>query len=324
MALMYTDSSGILQGVLHDISFDADIGEENDFLLTVPKTHYSLLGVGCRVFDSENPSFGGLIDGIEVDTSSDTVSFTGVTWFGLLSQKVISPLSGQAYRTMSGSTVYIMGKLIDDLNFGDFFYVPDYDPETQGDGSSYTFKRYVTLLDGLTDLLQSRERVLNAEYNASRKKVKLTARTPENRLLARGFIQSPFNYKITRPLRPVNHIIALGRGELTNRTVVHLYLQSDGSIGTTQQFFGTEEVTYIYDNSAAETRDELTRLANKKFEELSRTAIEISVATNTNYYIGDIVGGYEPLTKTMATTTIKSLILQINGDIKTISYKTKE
>lgn len=324
MALMYTDSTGTLQGILRDISFDADIGDGNDFLLTVPKRDFSLLGKGCRVFDSESPAFGGMVDGVEVNTEADTVSFTGATWQGLLSRKVICPPTGEAYKTITGSTIYIMGKLVDELGFDSLFYVQGYNPDAPGEGGAYQFNRYVTLLDGLTDLLKNRGGLaLSAEYDASAKKVKLTAQLPRDLTDAQSFIRSTFNYRIGKQFQPINHMICLGKGELTERTVIDLYLQTDGTIGYTQQYSGADEVAYVYENTSAETRQELERLARKKFAELIRPNIEVLVSQGTNYRIGDIIGGYEPMTKTMATATITSLILQINGNVKTISYKTQ-
>ena len=324
MALMYTDSTGTLQGILRDISFDADIGDGNDFLLTVPKRDFAILGKGCRVFDSESPSFGGMVDGVEVNTEADTVSFTGATWQGLLSRKVICPPEGQAYKIITGSTIYIMGTLVEELGLDSLFYVYGYNPDTPGEGGSYQFNRYVTLLDGLTDLLKNRGGlVLSAEYEASAKKVKLTAQPPRDLTDTQSFIRSSFNYRIGKQFQPINHMICLGKGELTERTVIDLYLHANGTIDYTQQFSGADEVTYVYENTSAETPEALERFARKKFAELIRPSIEVFVSQGTEYQVGDIVGGYEPLTKTQATATITSLILQIDGDKKTISYKTK-
>lgn len=38
--------------------------------------------------------------------------------------------------------------------------------------------------------------------------------------------------------RGINHLICLGAGELAERTVIHLYAQLDGSIGTKQYYKG--------------------------------------------------------------------------------------
>lgn len=323
MALMYTDSFGNLQGILRDVSFDADIGDGNDFLLTIPKSRFSSLGRGCLVFDSETPAFGGMIAGVEVDTAADTVSFTGPTWLGLLEQKVICPPAGEAYKAMTGSTTYIMGTLVAELGCADYFTVPDYNPNSVGDGGEFRFNRYVTLLDGLNDLLGSRGRVLHAVYDVPSRKIRLSAQEPHDYSGVQSLIRSPFNYRIKKPFRPVNHMICLGKGELTERTVIDLYLHTDGTIGYMQQYSGADEIACVYENTTAETPEALERLARKKFAELIRPSIEVFVSQGTEYQVGDIVGGYEPMTKTQATATITSLILQIDGDKKTISYKTK-
>ena len=52
--------------------------------------------------------------------------------------------------------------------------------------------------------------------------------------------------------RGINHLICLGRGELADRLVIHLYLQPDGSIVDTIYYTGVEERTAVFDFSSAE------------------------------------------------------------------------
>ncbi len=323
MALMYANAQGDLLGLLNGASFDADIGDGNDFALMMSKNNFGVLGDGYIVFDSENTEFGGVIDSIEADTASSSVVFSGATWLGILDKKVIRPPDGQAYLTVTGSTAYIIGSLVSSLGLSSLFFVDGYDADSPGTGGSFTFNRYITLLEGITDLLDSRSLVLSAKYNVQAKKVTLTAREPTDYSVRKNLIESDFNYKVKKPFKPVNHLICLGKGELQERTVIDLYADEAGNLSGTQTLTGTDEVASIYENTSADSAQDLERLGRKKFNELIRPSIEISVAKGINYRIGDIIGGYEPMTKIQAKAKISSLILQIDGDDKTISYKTQ-
>ena len=51
---------------------------------------------------------------------------------------------------------------------------------------------------------------------------------------------------IKRVVRPYNHLICLGSGELKNRIVLHFYADERGNISTTQTLFGIDERTTTY------------------------------------------------------------------------------
>ena len=55
--------------------------------------------------------------------------------------------------------------------------------------------------------------------------------------------------------RGTNHLICLGKGELKDRLVIHLYIDDQGNISQTQYFFGINEIAEIYDSSGSEYED---------------------------------------------------------------------
>ena len=64
--------------------------------------------------------------------------------------------------------------------------------------------------------------------------------------------------------RIYNHIVALGRGEMLERTVVELWQHPDGTISETRPSGASDESTLLYDYPSVESREELVSAAKKK------------------------------------------------------------
>ena len=67
--------------------------------------------------------------------------------------------------------------------------------------------------------------------------------------------------------RGINHLICLGKGELTDRLVLHLYVQADGSISTTKYYTGADERAAVYDYSSADDETTLRTNGEKRLKE---------------------------------------------------------
>ena len=81
------------------------------------------------------------------------------------------------------------------------------------------------------------------------------------------------NFQISSNERPVNHLICLGKGDLSERMVRHLYMDARGNISETQTFFGVDEVTETYDYSNVESEEELITGGTQRLQELGRQQI---------------------------------------------------
>lgn len=100
---------GVLQDYTLDLAFGAD---ENNFECQVNATNHCC--AQNYMLYMEGTEYGGIVDGIGVDTESDTVTYSGRTWHGILASKVILPLqdgeSGNATVggiTQSGTRLFI-------------------------------------------------------------------------------------------------------------------------------------------------------------------------------------------------------------------------
>ena len=75
----------------------------------------------------------------------------------------------------------------------------------------------------------------------------------------------------------INHLICLGSGELSARQVIDLYVDANGNIGTTQHYFGTDEIVDIFDYPNAESLQELTDKDQKITELTNSQSVEVNI-----------------------------------------------
>ena len=123
----------------------------------------------------------------------------------------------------------------------------------------------------------------------------------------------------------VNHLICLGRGELAERQVLHLYVDQFGRIGTVQYYTGIDERSEVYDNSNVATVDELKSNGSKRLKELwSADTAELNVLEQDDivFDIGDIIGATEVRSGVSVSATVLKKIVKIENGAVRIEYKT--
>ena len=133
---------------------------------------------------------------------------------------------------------------------------------------------------------------------------------------------SQLNFSFKNNRDGVNHLICLGKGELQERKVVDLYVQEDGSIGTTQYYAGIQEVAEVYEDTSSESA-ELQEKGTEKLQELmNSTTFSMDVETlGIDVEIGDIVGGRDYLTGLYAKKPIKEKIYKVTGGKESLEYE---
>ena len=123
--------------------------------------------------------------------------------------------------------------------------------------------------------------------------------------------------------RGINHLICLGKGDLKDRIVVHLYVDQNGEISQTQQHFtGSEEIAAIYDSSGSE-RDDLIKNGIKELESKKSSMSYNMTMTKLegNIDVGDIVGGRDYLTGISMKKPIGRKIWTIASGKEKVEYK---
>jgi hypothetical protein len=102
-----------------------------------------------------------------------------------------------------------------------------------------------------------------------------------------------------------------------------LYVDASGQISRTQTFFGLDERTEVYENTNAESLEELER---EGVDQLTDRALgdEIEVifdAEDDQYDVQDIVSAADNVTGLVATAEIVKKIVVVENGQATISYE---
>lgn len=318
MDLIYMNNTREDQGVLHDYKLDLATGhDENDFELQIPASAHCC-GAGFYLY-IEGTEYGGIVDDIASDTGTKEVTYTGRTWHGLLNSKVIEPDPGNDYLVLSGEANTVLAALISRLGLSDLFTA-----STENSGLNipgYKMIRYIAAYDGVRKMLATVKGKLRFTFTDG--KVRLSAHPRGDYTQDSELDSDLVDLKVKRHFHSVNHLICLGRGEMANREVIHLYVDAAGNISKTQTFTGMDERTEVYDYSSVESLEELESGGIDRLKELALAdVVEVSFDEDGDQYeIQDLVGATDNITGLTATAEITKKIVTIENGRITISYK---
>lgn len=324
--MIMAKSSGEEQGELSDIAeVDMDVGDTDDFEITIPANEWDreTLGYDCRVFIPDT-EYGGIIKDIESVTGEVTVVVRGFTWRGMLRYKVVEPPTGQDHLVLSGELNDIIRVLIGN-RFNDLFVVPMID--TKVTVEQWVVDRYVTLYDAIAKLLNNYGYRLKIAYvqpaendygYVSVQAVPITNYSEELEYSEEGNV----NVDVRECRSGVNHLVCAGEGENQERTVLHLYVQKDGSIGEKQYYSGLNEVAAVYSFTSAD-EDQLRKDGTERLKELQSYKKCQMTIEGMDLELGDIVAGYDVVTNTQVIQPIVQKILRIQKGTLSIEYKVK-
>ena len=149
MELIYADTNGSEIGFLTDFNLDLDIGSTNDFEIAMIANE-KIMDFGWKIY-ANSTEYGGIISKIDVDTASNRIAYSGQTWRGILDNYIITPPTGEDYKTVSGNASTIISGLISDFGIGSLYSVAASNITV----TNYQFDRYCTLLTGIDKMLKS-------------------------------------------------------------------------------------------------------------------------------------------------------------------------
>ena len=317
-------STGEEQGQLYDgADVDFDIGNSNDFEIraSIEKYYPESMGFGCRVFIPDT-EYGGIIRDIESITKTREIVLRGNTWRGMLTKKVVEPPEGEDHLVLSGDINDVIRTLIGD-RFGDLFIVPNIDNGIRI--SNWKVDRYVTLYDALIKLVNYYEQRLQIKYvepegldygYVTIQSVPIKDYSDQLEYSQEGNIEVD-----VRDCRSgVNHLVCAGKGENQERIVLHLYVQKDGTIGSTQYYTGLDEIEEVYDYSSADA-EKLEEDGRKKLLELKNYKKCEMTVEDVDLELGDIVAGYDIITNTQVIKPVVQKTLKIKDGILEVDYK---
>ena len=316
MDLIFTNSEREDQGVLSTHSFDLSYGaSENNFELTIGANE-TMLETDAFIF-IEGTEYGGIIGGIKTSTNGETITYKGRTWHGILNSKVIEPDTGEDYLIVSGDANEVLSFLIARLGLSGLF-VADESPSGVNI-SSYKFHRYCKGYDGIADMLADSGGKLKIAWID--RAVHLSAEPIED------YTEYPVDGDIAtltveQNKAKVNHLICLGKGDLAEREVIHLYIDQFGQISDVQYYTGLVEIVDTYENTNSE---ELRSDGIKHFKELrnnDKAEISLSETDGLTYDIGDIVGAKEYKSGISVSAAVTQKIVKISNGVVSTEYKT--
>ena len=335
MELMYrrTEGNDVREGFLRNYEADFDITTDvdnptNDFeiQMDMPETTYDLLWkeneISCIVY-VDGTEWGGLITGAEMSLADSRITYTGVTWRGLLSLYIIEPyISGQTpqdYKIVASGT-----------NVADALRALPMNPYISIQNSSLTttrqfqYNRYITVHEGATNMLLNSNASwrLYFAYDEDSGKALLTVGTTNDRT---NLIEISQDYDdhvqltIKRDGSTPKHIICLGQNELKDREVVHLYADDDWNVSTTAISGAYPVDTYDYSGSESLQTDGI-----KHFRELIAQHEQIEVmVSGIELNLGDIIAARELLTGEYVTAEITKIVWKCHdfGTYQTDSFE---
>ena len=321
MDLIYTNSSREDVGVLKDFTFDLAFGKnENDFELTVDINNNCCVAKGFVYI--EDTEYGGIVDKLKVKTKDDTLVYCGRTWSGVLGSKILQPDAGADYLTVSGEANTVINSLIERIGLTDIFIASAEDSGLEISG--YKFDRYTDAYSGIIKMLDTVSGKLKFKFKNG--KVEISALPLVDYSQDEQFDNDSVEMDIEKTYNPINHLICLGKGELSEREIIHLYADSDGNISQSQTFMGIDERAAVYDYSNAESSEILKSSGISKLAEyVSEGKVQMDFDENTdNYDVGDIIGSKEIKTGIFVKEKITKKIVTIKKDEINIEYKVGE
>lgn len=333
MDLMYIrDSNGIMDsGYLKHFEADFDITTDLDYVTNDFEIKMSLPSSDEELFFSENKiktivyvegtEYGGEITGSIIDTDEKTITYTGRTWRGTLSQWIIEPPAGQDYRVVSGNLATILRQ----LPLSSYLDVAD----TAYTTGTFQFDRYITSFEGITKLLTHADASLRIgiEFHEGDEYTGVATITIQPTRDATGMIEVSQDYndniklRIQRDHNTPKHLICLGQGELRDREVIHLYADENWNI--VQTAIPGAYPTEIYDFSSTTA---LLSDGMKRYKELidGHELIDVAIK-DLDIRLGDIISARDRLTNENVTAEITNIIWRCTdyGDHKTEEYEYK-
>lgn len=315
MDLIFTNANREDQGVLSAYEFDMSFGAtENDYEIILGAKE-ATLEFGAFVY-MEGTEYGGVVDGIIASTNGETTTYRGRTWHGMINSKVIQPDAGEDYLVVSGDANEVLSFLVDRLGLSGLFVA---DERLSGISiSNYKFPRFCKGYDGIRAML--------AKKNA---KLKIAWKDRSVCLSAEPIVDNtkePVDgdmavLTVEHNSQKVNHLVCLGKGELAEREVIHLYVDQYGEIGDVQYYTGLQEITDTYENVNSEDlrSDGIARF--NELRNIDKAEIALLETEGLLYDIGDIVGASEFKSGITVAEAVTQKIVKIKNGVVSTEYK---
>lgn len=289
--LTYTDARWRDAGVVvaYELAMEHGPATRNSFALACPLSSRPAIEPRSLVY-MEDTEFGGIVDEIGVEAKRPRrkrAVYRGRTWHGLLAGKIVCPDAGRTHYRIRGEANAALLALVHRVGLGDLF-------TASSANSGIALDHQVRFADAYTaalGALRASGAKLAVSWDGDR--AVLSAAPAKDWSAADELDTDRLGFDMAKCYRPVNHLVCVGEGELTDRAEVHFFADAEGNVSQTQTLFGVDEraAKYDYTNADAET---LAEEGRKKLEELqNEDTCDADVAEGYSYDVGDIVGAYD-------------------------------
>lgn len=274
--IIYTDKNRVDVGIVPNPQLDLAFGSsENDFELVVDKSKHCC-SAGSLIY-VEGTEYGGIVDGIEAGTDSNEIKYLGRSWHGVLESKCLEPPEGQNYLRFYGDANKVLGEIITLLDLSELF-----EAESTAAGikiTAYKPERYSMGYTAILKMLSSVGAKLKMVFNGE--KVKLWAEPVTDYANNDDSATQFADLTVKQYQNSCNHLICLGKGELKDRAVIHLFTDKNGGVRpykkvadpvkdsqyildcSKQVLKGIYEITQVYDNANAEITENFVLLTSQ-------------------------------------------------------------
>lgn len=306
-----------------DCDVDLEVGSTDESTNDFEMNSNVLFSRDTAGFYVPGTEIGGLIEYDKEKTDQDYATLRGYSWRGLLSKNIIMPPSGSDYKIVSGEANSVIASMLSGV-LGDFFTI-----STEDSGctiTNYQFPLYVNMLDGLEGMLEAYgyRLKITAQKVAASQPIQILVEAVEAQLVKGTFNEDngiPMSFETDN--MGINHLICGGSGELQNRMIRHLYIDSNGNVSTTQYYFGFDERQEFFDYPNAESEDDLIDNGTKRLLEVtSYKKLTMEAPEDYELEIGDLVQGVFP-DGTIIRSPIVQKIYKIENGMITTEYKIK-
>lgn len=314
---VWTDDSYTELGATADFTLDLACGtldnSENDFAIQLPQ---DVRIAANSVFHVDGTQWGGIVQRRVSDTAiAGVLQWEGRTWHGILADRVLSPDSGQDYYRSSGTVESCISALISRFGLSALFGVG----ECPSVSINYQHKRYPDGWSAVCDMLSSVS--LKPTFAVSRQggTVRVLLGAAEKQTLDEVADGELADVEITSNFTNYNHIIGLGKGELSARDVVHFYADANGNVSTTKTITGLAERVCVYDNSAAE-HDDLVEYAIERLQDMQgQGSVDVTIGDSQQAQLGDYIVAYDQRIDATVTAAVTNCVVKIKDGVLTVS-----
>lgn len=311
MNVAYTNDSLSAVGFISFVGFDTSIGDSgNQVQLKLHSSQKTELAKGSLIW-SPGTEYGGIIQDIQSKLETDGqryVYYSGPSWSGRLSQRIVCPPSGKDHYTMTGEANEALNALIEYLGLDYLFQAPE---GNSGITLDTDLERFADGYSALRKAAAENDCRLSMAYDNAAKKViiQFVQRETHGNYTSDN---SPISVTVGSP---VNHLVCAGTGELQDRVVVHLYIDKDGNVSQTQYYKGADEISTLYENTSAD-KDKLIEEGTKKileYQEVNQVEISVEDGSEDLYPLDDVIVGFDPVTGIKASSTIAKKVVSVDA-----------